>query len=123
MSTQASILIVEDEYLIAAAAEAALEAAGYRVAVAGNGRDALDWLADQVPDAIVTDYMMPRLDGGQLVAAIRADARLAAVPVILMTATPVDTIRAKRLDIQMLLSKPVTEPALLLAVATVLDGT
>lgn len=117
----ARILIVEDEFMIAAAAEAALEAAGHRVAVAVNGRDALAWMAEQVPDLVITDYMMPRLDGGGLVRAMRSDPRLAGVPVILMTATPIDTIQAKGMDIQMLLVKPVREPALLLAVDTLLD--
>ncbi|MGE4219357.1 MAG: response regulator [Alphaproteobacteria bacterium] len=114
----ARILIVEDEYLIAAAAEAALDAAGHRAVVASDGRAALEWLRDNLPDLIVTDYMMPRMDGGKLVAAVRADPRLAHVPIVMVTATPPETIRSKGLDIQMLLSKPVMEAALLRAVET-----
>ena len=118
----ASILIVEDEFLIAAAEEAALEAVGHDVTVAVDGRAALAWLQEHTPDLIVTDYMMPRMDGGKLVAAVRADPRLAPIPIIMVTATPRETIGSKGIDVQLLLPKPVMEAALLNAVSRLLAG-
>lgn len=120
----ARVLIVEDEFLTASAMAAELQAVGYDTEVAADGRQALDWLADHVPDLIVTDYMMPRLDGAALVRAVRADPRLAAVPVVMATSATRAAIRPKGLDVQALLDKPVQRDTLLKTVRALLaaDG-
>lgn len=120
----ARVLIVEDEFLTASAMAAELQAVGYDTEVAADGRQALDWLADHVPDLIVTDYMMPRLDGAALVRAVRADPRLAAVPVVMATSATRAAIRPKGLDVQALLDKPVQRDTLLETVRALLaaDG-
>ncbi|MET9069840.1 SpoIIE family protein phosphatase [Streptosporangium sandarakinum] len=58
----------------------------YRVTVVTDGRDALEAVRADPPDLVVSDVMMPRLDGLQLVAALRADPRTAGVPVLLLSA-------------------------------------
>ncbi|MGW4637433.1 SpoIIE family protein phosphatase [Sphaerisporangium sp. NPDC004334] len=63
-----------------------LKGAGYRVETAGDGMDALDAVRADAPDLVVSDVMMPRLDGLALVSALRSDPRTAGVPVLLLSA-------------------------------------
>ncbi|AXX31301.1 SpoIIE family protein phosphatase [Actinosynnema pretiosum subsp. pretiosum] len=63
-----------------------LRSAGYRVRAVADGRAALEEVRARTPDLVVTDVMMPRLDGLGLVAALRADQRTAGVPVVLLSA-------------------------------------
>jgi CheY-like chemotaxis protein len=81
------VLIVEDEEPIAVALSFIVEDAGYLSLVAPHGVTALE-LADKVrPALIITDLMMPRMTGRELIAALREDgSALRDIPVILMTA-------------------------------------
>ncbi len=63
-----------------------LGAAGYAVAVAADGQEALETARTFSPDLVVSDVMMPRLDGFGLLRALRADAALAQTPVLLLSA-------------------------------------
>jgi two-component system chemotaxis sensor kinase CheA len=63
-----------------------LEAAGYRVRVAVDGVDAWTLLRSETFDLVVSDVDMPRMDGFELTARIRADRKLADLPVVLVTA-------------------------------------
>ncbi len=80
-----TILVVDDEYLIADILGFALEDAGYLVEKASNGRKALEALHDKRVQLVITDYMMPVLNGEELVRAIREELQLADLPVILMS--------------------------------------
>ena len=60
--------------------------AGYEVAAVADGRAALETIRAELPDLVVSDVMMPKLDGLGLVAALRADPRTAAIPVLLLSA-------------------------------------
>ncbi|WP_319462347.1 SpoIIE family protein phosphatase [Micromonospora sp. RTP1Z1] len=80
-----TVLVVEDNqdlrtFLVG------LLAPSYRVLAAGDGRAALDLVATEPPDLVLTDVMMPRMDGLALLAALRGDRRTAGVPVILLSA-------------------------------------
>ncbi|MDO0924725.1 SpoIIE family protein phosphatase [Streptomyces sp. TG1A-8] len=82
----ARVLVADDnadmrEYLARILADV-----GYRVDAVGDGREALDAVRRKAPDLVVSDVMMPRLDGLQLVRALRADPRTASVPVLLLSA-------------------------------------
>lgn len=79
------VLIVDDSLTTRMLERGILEAAGYDTAVAGDGAEALDLLAREAVDLVVSDVEMPRLDGFGLTAAIRRDARLQHLPVILVT--------------------------------------
>ncbi|MCX4751046.1 SpoIIE family protein phosphatase [Kitasatospora sp. NBC_01287] len=63
-----------------------LRGAGYRVDAVPDGQAALEAIRAEAPDLLISDVMMPRLDGLQLVGALRADARTAAVPILLLSA-------------------------------------
>ncbi|WP_445169866.1 SpoIIE family protein phosphatase [Mycolicibacterium sp. Dal123E01] len=63
-----------------------LRGAGYRVSAVSDGHQALDRIRAELPDLVVSDVMMPRLDGLSLVTTLRADPRTVGVPVVLLSA-------------------------------------
>lgn len=87
------ILVVDDEFGIADTLAAVLGDEGYRVLLAVNGAQALALLAAEAVDLILLDYMMPVMDGRQTLAALRADPRLQAIPVIMMSAISAAVVR------------------------------
>lgn len=80
-----SVLVAEDSITSRTLLKNILESSGYRVTTAIDGTDALTQLKTGSFDIVVSDVEMPRLDGFQLTAAIRADGRLSNLPVILVT--------------------------------------
>lgn len=91
-----TVLVVDDSRLDRTRAGGILRKAGHEVAFAANGREALDHLAVDVPDVVVTDLQMPELDGLELVEAVRL--RFPHVPVILMTAHGSEEIAVRALQ-------------------------
>lgn len=83
---QRSILVVEDSITSRALLKNILEAAGYHVVTAVDGIDGLTALRSADFDLLVSDVEMPRMDGYELTAKVRADARLSELPVVLVTA-------------------------------------
>ena len=81
-----SVLVVDDETDLAGLLRLLLEGAGYQVATAGDGRAALRLLAEARYDLVLSDVMMPYLDGVGLAAAMRADPALRDTPLVLMSA-------------------------------------
>ncbi len=82
-----SILLVEDDEGVRESVAECLASVGYAVRPVANGALALDALrTGRRPDVILVDLVMPVMDGGELVAAVRANAALRDVPVVLMTA-------------------------------------
>ncbi len=67
------VLIIDDEPNIVISLEFLLKREGFAVSVARDGEDGLQAIRDQRPDLVVLDVMMPRLDGFQVLAAVRAD--------------------------------------------------
>jgi PAS domain S-box-containing protein len=84
--TQASVLVADDNADMRDYLTRLLRSAGHRVQAVGDGQAALEAARVQKPDLIVSDVMMPRLDGLQLVAALRTDPRTAGTPVLLLSA-------------------------------------
>ena len=80
------VLVVDDDTAIRTLLADALDGEGYEVVTAINGADALVKLAALQPDAIVLDLMMPVMDGRAFLAARRQDPRLAAIPVLVLSA-------------------------------------
>ena len=80
-----SILVVDDSITSRSLERSILEAHGYRVRVAVDGLEALDLLRIERADLIITDVQMPRMDGFGLVEALKADARLKEIPVIIVS--------------------------------------
>jgi signal transduction histidine kinase len=79
------ILLVEDSPTQAMELKLTLEKYGYRIAVAANGREALTWLRRSRPAMVITDIVMPEMDGYELCRTIRKDEALAGIPVILLS--------------------------------------
>ncbi|MGZ3582212.1 MAG: response regulator [Ktedonobacterales bacterium] len=101
------VLIAEDEEPIAEAIALIVEDAGYTPLVAAHGKQALELARLRHPALVITDLMMPQMDGTQLIANLRADAEAnghAPPPIILMTAAGMK--RAQEADANALLRKP-----------------
>src|SRR5689334_19561092 len=99
------ILIVEDELSIATLLRDILEDEGYVVVLARNGQEALELLRATRPALVLTDVMMPILDGFALCRAIQADPNYQAIPVIMMSAI-VDSSTAEGCNASGFLKKP-----------------
>jgi PAS domain S-box-containing protein len=84
--TTARVVIADDNTDMREYLSRLLSGAGYRVEAVSDGRQALDTVRATMPDLVVSDVMMPRLDGLELVSTLRADPRTAAVPVLLLSA-------------------------------------
>ncbi|HEX2191285.1 MAG TPA: sigma-54 dependent transcriptional regulator [Longimicrobiaceae bacterium] len=115
------ILLVEDDAPLREMVAETLEAAGYRVAAAANGRDALETLQSRAVDLVLTDLVMPGMRGDELLAEVRA--AFPELPVIAVTAFgsiegAVALTRAGAADY---LTKPFRTQALLDSVARVLE--
>jgi CheY-like chemotaxis protein len=80
-----NVLVVDDEPTICSMLRMILEGAEYAVETAPNGREALNRAAHAQPDVVVSDILMPVLDGHQLYAAMNADPRYREIPVIFMS--------------------------------------
>ncbi|MDX6805299.1 response regulator [Terrihabitans rhizophilus] len=89
-----TILVVDDEFGVADVLAAALEDEGYRVNTAANGREALTRLGEEVPDLVISDFMMPVMDGPAMAHAIR-EAGHADLPIIMMSAMPEAAVRQR----------------------------
>jgi CheY-like chemotaxis protein len=81
-----TILVVEDEPAIAELLQEVLEDEGYRVITAGNGREALARVEELRPDLMLSDIMMPVMDGRTLCRLLHAEPQYRALPVVLMSA-------------------------------------
>jgi len=82
----ALILIADDEIAIAEVIGMFLQSEGHRVIVTANGMEALTRAMHEKPDLIITDVMMPILDGLALCRTVQRDPRLQRTPIILMSA-------------------------------------
>lgn len=85
------ILAVDDDPDIVELLKINLEAAGYAVEVAFNGEDAVDVATQTLPDLIVLDVMMPKKDGLEALAELRALPDTREIPVVMLTAKASDT--------------------------------
>jgi DNA-binding response OmpR family regulator len=105
------ILIVEDSPTQAEELRYILEKKDYRVSLAANGREALDFLENRIPDIVVTDILMPEMSGYELCKQIRGDEKLRELPVILVTSLsePTDVIKGLEAGANNFITKPYDE--------------
>ena len=114
-----TILVVDDEPTIRELLVELLQDEGHTLLGAGDGLAAMEVLEQTVPDLVITDAMMPRLDGPGLVRWMRERAALRIVPVILLSA--VVRIDPEELGVVAFVTKPFDLATLLDAVETALD--
>lgn len=84
--TQPKILVVDDEPFICRSLTFVLKKGNYDVLEARNGEEALSAIREHKPDLVFLDVMMPKIDGFQVTEAVRSDASLDDVKIILLTA-------------------------------------
>jgi len=82
----AEILLIDDDELLTALVALRFEAAGHRVRTARHGGEGLELATTAPPDLVVLDAMMPVMTGPEVLARMRADPRLAEVPVLILSA-------------------------------------
>jgi len=118
------ILIAEDSPTQAQAVRELLEARGYLVTVAGNGKLALEQARKTRPTLAISDIVMPEMDGFQFCKALRSDPRLKDIPVILVTslATPEDVIRGLDAGADNFIRKPFDERYLISRIEYILSN-
>ena len=119
------ILVVEDIAAVRELVEVQLRMRGYHVHTARDGQDALALIAEEKPAVVVTDILMPRMDGFALAHYLRLDPQTSSVPIIFMSATYVsaeDERFALGLGAMRFLPKPVEADELFVAVADALTG-
>ena len=123
-SKTATLLVVEDIPDILTLLKATLEFKGYRVLTARDGQEALEIIEHEQPTVIVTDILMPRMDGFNLVHRLRLDHRTRDIPVIFLSATyvaPEDKSFALSLGVTRFIEKPVNFEEFLPAVSELLN--
>ena len=115
METQPTVMVVDDSLTVRKITSRLLMREGYQVILAKDGVDALEQLIDVMPDVILSDIEMPRMDGFDLVRNIRAEERLRSVPIIMITSRTADKHRNYALEIgaNHYLGKPYDEVELL----------
>ena len=113
------VMVVDDSLTVRRVTQRLLVREGYRVVLAKDGLDALERLAEAVPQIVLSDIEMPRMDGFDLVRNMRADARLRDLPVIMITSRIAQKHRdyAAELGVDHYLGKPYSEEDLLALVA------
>lgn len=113
-------LVVDDDVTVRDVVHRYLDRAGYRVAVAGDGEQALKAVADRVPDVVVLDLMLPRLGGLEVCRRLRRDA--VGVPIVMLTALGEEEDRVLGLELGAddYVTKPFSPRELVLRVASVL---
>lgn len=116
----ALIVIAEDEFLVADLLITILDDAGHTVVSAAHGKAALELVRKVRPDLVITDFMMPLLTGLELAEAIRADAELAGLPVILVSGAQGSICRSKPNVFDAVLDKPYEEMRLLATIDALL---
>ena len=81
------ILIIDDEPDILRAAKVRLMSFGYEVITAGDGSDIVNLVQKNMPDLILLDLRLPRMDGDKICAMLKADDRFKNIPIIIFTAS------------------------------------
>ncbi len=116
-------LVVDDSITVRRVTQRLLERNGMRVLTARDGMDAVALLQENVPDVILLDIEMPRMDGYEVAAHVRNDPRLKDVPIIMVTSRVGEKHRARAIELGVddYLGKPYQEAQLLDAIAPLVE--
>jgi chemosensory pili system protein ChpA (sensor histidine kinase/response regulator) len=115
LSTQPTIMVVDDSLTVRKITGRLLERQGYLVITARDGVEAMEKLQETIPDVMLVDIEMPRMDGFDLTRNVRGDARLKRVPIIMITSRTADKHQsyAREIGVNTFLGKPYQEEQLL----------
>lgn len=114
------VLLVEDDPALRRYLEIVLQRAGYEVLTAGDGLEAMKFLLSDAVDVVVTDALMPNLDGYELCRFVRSSEHLAQLPIILLSALDPKNSTDEAEQVDAFLAKPVSPEDLLNRITEVL---
>jgi CheY-like chemotaxis protein len=102
------VLVVDDSAVIRDLISVNLELEGFEVVTAVDGQDALEKICEEIPDVVTIDVVMPRLDGFDTVARLRADPRTSHLKIAMVTACAQesDINRGRRVGVDAYVTKP-----------------
>ncbi|HZI83141.1 MAG TPA: response regulator, partial [Casimicrobiaceae bacterium] len=109
------VLIVDDSLTVRKITSRLLTREGFEIITAKDGLDALQVLGERIPDAILLDIEMPRMDGFEFTKTVKADPKFADIPIIMITSRTAEKHRnrAQQLGVEVYLGKPFQEEELL----------
>jgi len=129
MSVQPYILIVDDDPDILANIITVLETQPYRLATARDGKKCMKMVTEEVPDLLLLDLLMPRMDGWGVIREMRSEPRYANVPIMILTTVVEDASRRRYeletgmvMEVQEYIQKPVLPVELIRRVKKLLAG-
>ncbi|KRH96666.1 response regulator [Cylindrospermopsis raciborskii CHAB3438] len=119
----AQLLLVDDEPGLREAVKEYLQESGFGVRVASNAREGWELIQQNTPDLVISDIMMPQVDGYQFLKQLRDDPRLASLPVIFLTAKGMtgDRIQGYQAGVDAYLSKPFDPDELIAIINNLLE--
>ena len=119
-----TILVVDDERHIVRLVEVNLARAGYEVVSAYDGVEALEKIEENIPDMIVLDVMMPRMDGFEVLKKLQANPKYKDIPVIMLTAKAqdADIFKGWQSGVSSYLTKPFNPKELLVFVQRIFQS-
>ncbi len=120
-----TVLVVDDSITVRKVTSRLLESKGMRVVTAKDGVDAISALQNEIPDIMLLDVEMPRMDGYELAVQVRSDYRLKHLPMIMITSRTAEKHqdRAREVGVDRYLGKPYGEQELLGGIRELLAGT
>lgn len=120
MTQKQLILIVDDDPDILDNIVTVLETQPYRLATARDGKKCMEMIAEEIPDLLILDLLMPRMDGWGVIREMRSDPRYMGVPIMVLTTVIEDASRRRyeletgiAMDIQAYIQKPVSPSELI----------
>ena len=128
MTQQPYILIVDDDPDILDNIVTVLETQPYRLATAQDGKRCMAMIKEEIPDLLILDLLMPRMDGWGVIREMRSEPRFMSVPIMVLTTVIEDASRRRyeletgiAMDVQEYIQKPVTPSKLIQRVETLLE--
>ena len=120
MDPQPYILIVDDDPDILDNIVTVLETQPYRLATAMDGKKCMEMIKEEIPDLLILDLLMPRMDGWGVIREMRSEPRFSGVPIMILTTVIEDASRRRyeletgiAMDVQQYVQKPVTPSELI----------
>ncbi len=129
MDRQPYVLVVDDDPDILENIITVLETEPYRLATARDGKRCIEMIEQDVPDLLILDLLMPRMDGWGVIREMRSEPRYAKVPIMVLTTVIEDASRRRyeletgmAMDVQVYMQKPVAPTELIRRVAQLLKA-
>ncbi len=127
---QPYILVVDDDPDMLASITSVLRSQPYRLRTARDGRQCMEMIGKRIPDLLILDLLMPKMDGFTVIRELRSNPRYAKIPIIVLTAIFEEASRrrydletGRRMEVQAYLEKPVAPSELLRRVGQILERT